>query len=782
MMLGVYRLGAAILAIWLVVSPFQAPLYAKTRKGDKLLKEGQKAESAQDWDKALGLYEQALATDFSDPGYLLFVRRARFQTSQRHIQAGMKLRQEGNLEGALAEFQRAFAIDPSSSLAEQEAKRTYQMIQRNKKEGSAQLEEEKGLTPAQVARRGIEEKMSLLRSVPELKPLNPQVSNLKMNNQNARVLFETAAKLAGINVLFDPDFVSSLQGKTFSLDITNSTIEEALDYLSLLTKAFWKPISPNAIFVTQDQQTKRRDFEDNVVKVFYLQNVTAAQELNEIAAALRAVTEIRRLLPYTSQMAIMVRGTADQVDLAQKLIYDLDKPKSEVVIDIMVMEANRTKTRTLTATLANGADPGIKIPITYTRNGNPSTSTGDNGDNNNGNSNAGLATLSRLSKISTNDFSVAVPGGIVQALLNQTDTKVHQNPQLRTLDNVKATLKIGDRYPYATGSFQTGVATTVSPLVSTQFQFAEVGVNVDILPKIHGNNEVSLHVEVELSTIRTTVNVGGLSQPVIGQRKIFEDIRLKEGEVSIMGGLSSLTDSRTTVGIPGLANIPGIGFLFGSKGLDLNKSELLLVMVPRIVRAPDINEVNLRTIATGNDQFVKLNYAPRATANPPAAATTPAPGTTPAVPAPANAPPAATAPQADAGQTKLAFAPGTEKATVGAPITVSLEISDAKDLFSTPFRINYDPKLLKLTDVVRGSMMSSDNQPVSFTRDVNSGVVKISRLPGAPGINGSGELVKLTFQPLAKGTATVSVEDALLQDSKMQPVNATRTPLTITIE
>ncbi len=769
-MLGVYRPVAIVLSLWLAFSSFQIPLLAKTRKGEKLLKEGEKAEAAEEWDKALGLYEQALATDFSDPAYQLRVRKIRFQASQSHLEAGLKLRRAGKLEEALAEFQKAFAIDPASTQSEIEARRTYEMIRRNNGESGPVVttEEDKGKTSAELANQEMEEKLSTLRAVPTLKPLNPQISNLKMNNQNVRVLFETVSKLAGINVLFDQDFVQSLQGKNFSLDIMNATIEEALDYLSLTTKAFWKPISANAIFVTQDQRQKRAEYEDNVVKVFYLQNVTVAQELNEIAAAIRGVTDIRKLLTYTAQMAIMARGTADQIALAQKLINDLDKPKTEVVIDVIVMEANRTKTRNLAAAIATGGKPGINLPISYTGGAPVAGGTGGNG----------TTTLGNLGDLSLNDFSVAVPGALVQALLTDNTTRVLQNPQIRTLDNVKASLKIGDRYPYATGSFTAAGGAAINPLVSTQFQFAEVGVNVDIHPKIHGNNDVSLHVEVELSNIRSRINVGGLEQPVIGQRKIFEDVRLREGEISVMGGLSSLSDSKTITGIPGLANIPILGLLFGSRATEASTSELLLVMVPRVVRSQDINEVNLRGISSGNEATIKLNYAPSQTTRPetPAAPAQTTPQVNPPTPVPGN-PPAPAPPR-----TSLQLVPGMPRAAVGNPVSVTLEVSNAQDLFNAPMRVNYDPKLLKLTEITRGDFMSGDSQPVSFTRDVNSGTVKLTRLPGAPGVSGSGSLVTFTFQPLAKGSATVSIEDAFFLDSKLGSLNPTLKPVTIPIE
>ncbi len=754
-----FRAVALLVVFWLA----GAPLDAKTRKGDKLLKEAEKAEGLKEYDRALSLYEQALATDFSEPEYQLRVRKLRFAAGQAHIDTGKKLRDQGKLEEALTEYQKAFAIDPASALAENEIKRTYEMLQRDRKRDAPATPEKRGMTPAQEAQQENEEKMASFRSVPELKPLNPQITNLKMTNQNTKVLFETVAKLAGINVLFDPDFITAAGAKTYSLDLTNSTIEDALDYLSLLTKAFWKPISANAIFVTQDQVTKRRDFEDNVVRVFYLQNATAQAELNEIAAALRAVTEIRRLLTYQAQMAILIRGTTEQVALAEKLIYDLDKPKPEVVIDIVVIEAVRGRTRELAATFTTGGAPGLNVPITYT-----------------GGGESGSIPLGQISSLTTNDFSLAVPGAIIRALLNDRTTRVLQNPQLRTLDAQKATLKIGDRYPYATGSFQPGIGVGgggVSPLVSTQFQFAEIGVNVDVTPKIHANNEVSMHIEVELSNIADRVNVGGLEQPVIGQRKIFEDIRLKEGEVSVLGGLSGLNTSKSVAGLPGLATLPGIGWLFGSQSNQLNQTELIVLLTPRVVRPVDVNEINLRTISAGNDQVIRLSRAARPsqeTAAQPASAPAPA-----AVPAPA---PAVTAPAPPAPpQAQLMFAPAEVEVSVGAPVSVTLDAQGAVDLFSAPFRIDYDKTRLKLVDITRGPLMAEGGQPVSFVRDVNTGVVRINRLPGAGGASGSGGLVSLVFEALTQGKTVVTVSDPLLQDSKMQPLSFRTSPLTITI-
>src|SRR5579863_9258880 len=312
-------------------------LQARTRKGDKLYKQAQAAEARKEYDQALELYSEALSQDPSDPTYLLGVRRARFEAGQVHVQAGEKLRQAGKLEDALAQFQKAYAIDPSSAIAIQEIKRVSEAIEAVKK-GDVPPGEQ-GLTAPERAEKRNLQRMESLLPVPELKPITNQITTLKMNNQPPRVLYETVGKLAGINVVFDPQYQST--GKNVNLDLTNSTLQEALDYVGMLTKTFWKPISSNTIFVAEDNVTKRRDYEDQVVKVFYLKNVTSVQEFQEMITAVRSVTDIRRMFSYAGQNAVICRGSVDAIALAEKLFADLDKPKSEVVVDLVVMEVDR---------------------------------------------------------------------------------------------------------------------------------------------------------------------------------------------------------------------------------------------------------------------------------------------------------------------------------------------------------------------------------------------------------------------------------------------------------
>ena len=800
-------------------------LEARTRKGDKLLAQSRAAELQKDWDQALSFAEEALSEDPADIAYQLATTRLRFYAGQHHVDEGRKLRSQGQLDQALVEFQKAYGINPALAMAEEEIERTKEMIQREKnKPASERNPEERGLTPAQAEKQREEKKFASMEPLPELKPLNPAPINLKMNNQPPKVLFETVGKLAGINVLFDPEYTPPAQaaGKGQSIELNNATLEEALDYVALITRSFWKPVSSNAIFVTQDNPTKRREFEDWVVRVFYLNNILTAQEIQEIVTAVRTVAEIQKIFTYQAQNAIIVRAEADKVALAEKIIADLDKPKAEVLVDVVVLQVSRAREQDLAAAVAPN---GINSPISFTprssltvpHGGSTSTSTTGTTTGTTTAAASSAIPLSNIGKISTRDFSLTVPGGLLNALMNDTNSKVLQSPQVRAVDGQKVSMKIGEKVPYATGSFQPGIGGVgINPLVNTQFTFLDVGVNVDITPKIHGADEVSLHVEIDISNVKEFLNLGGVQEPDVAQTKIINDIRLKQGEVNLIGGLRQVQENKTTNGVPGLSSIPLIRRLFTSETVTKDESELVIALVPHIVRAPNITDVNMRTIGTGNQTVVKLNYAPEnpaETAQPPAAApqqpaTQPAPqpvGVVPVVP-PATAPPAAVPPAAPPAtapppatakpqptpqrtaenKARVMFVPPQASAQLNGTVTVSLLVENATDLASTPMQIRFDPKVLRLNDVARGNLLASDGQPVAFSKnilnDTGEATVNVSRFPTTGGVSGSGSLVTLVFQAVGKGETIIAVPQLTLRNSQSQPILTAAPHLTVTVK
>jgi general secretion pathway protein D len=805
-MLSPKRLGKIAAFAMLVALVGVTVMEARSRKGDRALAQSRAAEINKQWDKALSLAEEALSEDPADIAYQLHTTRLRYYTGQYHVDEGKRLRDQGKLDEALAEFQKAYGINPSLAMAQEEIERTKHMIEREKnKPASEQKPEERGFTPAQVEKQREEKKFASMQALPELKPLNAAAINIRMNNQPPKVLFETVGKLAGINVLFDPEFASGgTPVKPQSIELTNATLDEALDYVALITKSFWKPISPNAIFITQDNPTKRREFEDWVVRVFYLSNVLTAQEIQEIVTAVRTVAEIQKIFTYQAQNAIIVRAEADKVALAEKIISDLDKPKAEVLVDVLVMQVSRAKERDLAAAVAQN---GINSPISFT----PHSSSSGTGTGT-GTATSSSIPLSNIARIGTRDFSLTLPGGLLNALMNDTNSRVLQSPQVRAVDGQKVSMKIGEKVPYASGSFQPGIGGVgINPLVNTQFTFLDVGVNIDIVPKIHGADEVSLHVEIDISNVKQFLNLGGVQEPDVAQTKIINDVRLRQGEVNLMGGLIQIQENKTQTGVPGLGNIPLLGRLFTSETVTKDETELVIALIPHIVRAPNITNVNMRTIGTGNATVVKLNYAPeKAAETPQPAATTPvtqaAPQPAAAAPnvAPATAPPAAvlqptgphnappaTAPPATAplippamppgqptpppeGKARVTFVPAQASAQLNGTVTVSLMVEDAADLASTPMLVRFDPKILRLNDVVRGNLLTSDGQQVAFSKnvlnDTGEATVNVSRFPTTGGVSGSGSLVTLVFQAVGRGETVVTAPQLTLRNSQSQPI------------
>lgn len=797
------------LALGLAAAP---GLEASARKAKGFYNEGRKQETAKNYDEALALFEQAQLENPRNHSYELAIRRLRFVAGQAHVDTGRKLRDAGQFEEALGHFQRGLEIDPGSTVAAQQLKRTKTLIEKRN------AAEKLGEAPGDIMASAIEldrlERSKMVQSLkgpPVLAPLSNQLIDVTMSQQS-KVIFETIGKLAGINVLFDPDF----QDKEVEISIQNATLSDALDYVSLLAKTYWKPLSSNAIFVTNDNTNKRRDYEDEIVKTIYLTNVATPQELQEITTAIRGLTDIRRMFPVTSMNAIILRGSASKIALAEKVIHDVDKARPEVIIDVIVIETSRSNTRDLGISPVSSGGPGISIPVTFS----PLGSGGEDGG-------GGL----RLGHgVSLNNWVTTLPGLQLTALLSSSDSHVMQSPRIRVADNHQASLRIGDRIPIATGSFQPGIGGVgVNPLVNTQFSYTDVGVNIDITPKIHNDREVSMHIEIEISNVRDFVDIGGISQPVIGQRTIQHDVRLREGEASILGGLNQSTVFKSKSGVPFLSNIPILGHLFSINTLDTQENEVLIILIPHIVRLPEIEESNLRGIASGTDQVFQVRRI--ATGNgkpalPPTQAEagttpTPAPATappaetpavtaqapTPAAPAteqpaepaptpeqPAPAQPAAAQPAAEAPEQtdpasglRFAFSPSQPTVAVGEQVQLDVLVEQAQQLFGAPLRIRYDREKLRVISIAKGDFLAGeDGTDLIFSRNIRNQVgqaaVNISRFPGTGGADGSGVLISIVFEGLAAGAADVRVIATGARNASSEVVQIPVGRLNVTVE
>jgi general secretion pathway protein D len=726
------------------------------------------AVDLQDYDAAVDYYLKATKSDPHNVNYKIGLDQSRFEAGAVHVQKGLKLRDKGDLQGAVSEFQRAQVMDPSSTAADQELKRTLQMIAEQAQ--AAQAPDQPLMENGQPG---------LASEPPELKPLSRAPINLRMSN-DIKVVFDTIGKLAGLTVIYDPD----LQARRISVDLSNVTLEQALDIVSLQSKGFWKPVTENIIMIVPDNTQKRRDYEEQVVRTFYLSNVAIAQDLTEITTGLRQLLDLKRIQQVNAQNAIIIRDTPDKIALAEKIIRDIDKAKPEVIIQMEVLQARTDKLRNL------GILPGQSASIAIQPNASSTTSSSTTTTTT---TTPGQVSLSQLTHLNQNDVLLTLPGATANFVLTDTSTKIIDNPEIRAIDGQPAKLRVGDRVPVATGSFQAGVgvgstagAGFVNPLVNTQFQYIDVGVNVDITPHVHANRDISLKVSVEVSSVTGQSTIGGIQQPIISQRKIEHEIRLKEGEVSILGGLFERVDTKTLNGWPGLANVPIMRYLFSTDNVERQENENLIVLIPRIVRMPDWTKANLRAISAGTETNpgVKREMDTRTpTANPnptlPAApmqnpvapgAVVPGAAVPPAT-QPANTP---AVPQAQTSGPRIRFEPATLNLTPGQTATIGVVVENVNDLFSVPMLLQYNQAVISIEEVRHGGFLSGGTQEIALVQRVDKehgqAIISATRQPNTPGVNGTGTLLGVVVKALAPGTTNISIVQVNAKDSQQRPI------------
>jgi general secretion pathway protein D len=752
------RVAVLLLTILLAASPVLAD------KASTLFNQGRDAEARQDYETAYVDYSQAYKLKPTDVRYRAAATRSQFLAASSHVHRGQILRDAGKMQEALAEFQRAVAIDSSSFIAVQEEKRTRELIQQSEHPAP------QSLNTGDVLSRRIEQAAGPV----ELAPISNNPITLRLS-EDSKIVYESICKYAGINVLFDPDYTS----RRVTIQLNGVTLQDALEIVALESKTFWRPVTPNTIFVAADTPSKRKELEQNVVRTFYLSNLSQPTELQDLVNTIRTIVEVNRVQQLPTQGAIVVRGTPDQVALVQKLIDDIDKARPEVVIEIAILQVSKTKMRNL------GITPPSSVSATLQDNINSST-LNNNNNNNNSTLNNGTTTgttststggvnLNSLAHLNATNFELNIPSITANLLFSDSDSKLIQNPSIRAVDGQKATLKIGDRIPVATGSFQPGIGGVgINPLVNTQFNYIDVGVNIDVTPRIHANGEVSMKLVLDVSSVTSFQNIGGISQPVIGQRKVEHEIRLKDGEINLLGGILQQENDNTMAGLPFLAQIPILKYLFGSENINKVDTEVVFAIIPHIVRGYDVNSSNTRAIDVGTGSAIQLTSIPAKPINPPQPQ---APNTSQQH---ANDPA-----QGNPNGAVLSFDPSTIDAPVGSTIAVNVSIAGGQNVYAVPVQIGYDPKTLSLVNVSNGSYLSHDGQVVALVHrdDPMTGQVQVTatRPPGATGVSGDGQVFTLTFLAKAPGGSQLSIHQAVLRDAAQQKIPATGSQAMITV-
>jgi len=795
------QLCKSTVSVLLCCTLFAGTLPAHASKGEsahKLYLAGEAAEAREDYDTAFEDYKKAYAKAPNDLRMRTAFSRLRLTASSTHVTLGRKILEADKSptpnpnteQSALAQFMRATEIDPSNEAAIQEIAKI--------RARSAGLPVHAETSLSEPAEEAIED----AGAPAELKPVSSEPLTLRMT-QDSKIVYQAIGKAAGINVLFDPDY----NGKNISVELNNVTLMDALRIVGTLSNTFWRPVTSNTVFVAQNNRAKHTELDEQAVQTFYLSNAWQQSDLNDVQTALRNVMANAKVYGVPSQNAIVVRATPDELTLAQKIINDLDKARPEVVVDIAIMEVDRDKVRNIGLSWPGSISFALQPPTTNTTSTTTTTTS----------TTASSLTLDNLANLNANSFAVTVSAATANLLLTDSDNKILQNPRLRSTDGQKATMKIGQRIPIATGSYQTGATTAItSSLVNTQFQYQDVGVQIEMTPTVHFDHDITLKLKIEDTSEAGNDTISGVTEPVIAQKTSEQTIRLREGEASILAGILDKQDLVSITGIPGIGELPIFKYIFGSKQHEVIDDEVVFVLIPHIVRGQDLSPLNLRRIDTGSGQNIELRHindgAPRPAQPAPQrpAGAQNFPGTTVAplqgqtasaavnsamqqlrqeatgdVPKPAGPPPAP--PQSSPQSSPQSNPPGGAGFVVNAPTTpvavgsefpVSVTLNDAHGVSSTAFQIQYDPEKLTLVGFKPDDLLNQGGQQATVMHkdDVVEGSslhninIVGARPPGTPGVNGSGSICTLTFQAKQAGAIDLVVASHSVLDSAQKPV------------
>jgi general secretion pathway protein D len=532
--------------------------------------EGKEALEHENWDAAVYKYLELVAKEPDNIEYRIGLRRARQNASQEHFQRGLAFRQMGRLSAARDEMQMAIQLDPTNQYAEkilEDVQNELEILSRPG--GKVELEEMKRLAREAKVKPPIldpksKEPISLV--FPKPKPV--------------KEIYDALGKAYGFNAIFDP----KLKDDKIPVELRDVTAERALEIVMQAAGHFYKVLDESTIIIAEDTPQNRREYEDLVIKTFFLSNA----DVKDVDKLLRSLIEARRLATNEQLNAITLRDTADKVAIAEKLITVNDKAKAEVLVDVELMEVD----------MAKQSDLGMKLSsYTFTLQADTLLTSPD--------SPAGTSYLSLLGDISSDSVFINVPSVIINLIKSSGNASILAQPQLRITEGEKASLHLGDRVPIPVTSFNTGSTVGGNVVPITSFQYQDIGIKIDVEPRVHHNREVTLNLTVEVSQLGETVPVGPQQEAVtIGTRTITSVIRLKSGESSLLAGLLRNDTTEGSTKIPLLGDIPWIGRLFTNTKRQSKSVDLLLTLTPHIIRFPDIEQEDLAPLWVGTESRI----------------------------------------------------------------------------------------------------------------------------------------------------------------------------------
>ena len=553
---------------------FTSVVLASSCASYRYSRQATEAVRAENWDAAVYYYLELLATNPSDPKVKMELQRARLKAANEHFRLGMRFKEAGELQRARVELELTTQLDTTNQYAETELKKVRRDLDILSQEGGpGKLEAmKKAASEAKV-------------KPPVLNPASDEPLSLSFPNPtNVRDIYKALGQAFGINVLFDP----KIKDAKISIELKDVTARRALETVMQAAGHFYKVLDDKSVIIVEDTPQNRRDYEDLVVKTFFLSNA----DVKDINNMLRSLIDARRIATNEQLNSIVIRDTADKVAIAERLVNANDKSKAEIIVDVELLQVDSSKIRDIGTSLSS---------YSYNLSLDASQVPGYNAT-------TGRVPIDSLGDITRSMWGMVVPSITVNLIKSAGEAETLAQPQLRITEGEKSTLVIGDRVPIPTTTFNTSQTVGGNIVPVTAFQYQDVGITIEIEPRVHHNNEITLKLKVEFSELGEYIEVSpGQKQPKIGTRTINSVIRLKDGETSLLAGLIRYNNRESRSGMPWLSDIPVIGALFRSNYREVKKTDLVLTLTPHIIRNPDITEEDLAPIWVGTESRVTVS-------------------------------------------------------------------------------------------------------------------------------------------------------------------------------
>ncbi|HSC27124.1 MAG TPA: secretin N-terminal domain-containing protein [Vicinamibacterales bacterium] len=523
------------------------------------LRNGERAERAEDFDRAVVEYTAAVRANPDDVDAREALQRVKLKASQEHFFRGRRLAAAEHYEEAAVELQIAAQLNPTDAQAQTLLSDVRQKLR----------------TRLAVSRGGKTELQTLIERSRDLPPPGLDLpedarlpDSLVFSAAPSRAVFTAISRFADLNIVFDPAF----RDEIITVDLRNATLAEALESVTASTRTFYRVTAQRTITIVPDTPAKRREYEEAIVRTFFLSNA----DPKEVIDLLRIVADVRQVSQITATNSVSLKDTPERIAAAARLITAIDKARPEVVIDVELLEVDRTRLKEYGLQIASPGSDGISGQADVNREG---------------------LTLRDLQNLTSADvFMYGVPGLYYRLLKNDVRTRALANPQLRTSEGIAAQARFGERVPVPITTFAPIATGGINQQPITSFVYEPIGVNIDITPRTHHNDEVTLALKVVLSNV-SGIGFGGL--PTFGNREISTTIRLKDGETNMLAGLIRDEERTVLAGVPGLSDLPLIGRLFANNRKETRETDIVLMLTPHIVRVLDLDEEDLRPFRMG---------------------------------------------------------------------------------------------------------------------------------------------------------------------------------------